>query len=791
MEGARMFAALGRLTTSRPRLLLLFGLLFLVGVTLLGRAAGGELLAGGNQDPASQSARAAEVLERDFPGSRPNLVLLVSARDPGAGGLDAPAVAEQARGLGERLARETGVSGVASYWTTGAPTLRTADGRTGLVVAHIAGDDTASADVLARITPAYGGAQGGLDVRIGGSVAVRDAIQDTVSEDLLRAEMIALPITLLVLVLVFGSAVAALLTLGVGIFAMLGTGSILRLIASTTEVSVFAQNLTTVLGLGLAVDYALFIVRRYREELAAGATPQDAVRRSLNTAGRTVVFSALTLMVSLAAMLVFPLYFLRSFAYAGIPVVALAAFGALVLLPAALLVLGRRVDAGDLRKPMRRLAARLGLRRTTAQNAAENAAKNAADNVGAKTAAADPPEGGWYRLAQAVTRRAPLVAVATTVTLVVLGLPFTRIEFGTADDRQLPAATEARQVQQAIRDGVDGRPTGAVEVIARGAAAADAPALRDYAAALSRLDGTARVVAPTGTFQDGVRTGGPAPADAGRFNAGAAYLSVVPDVDDLSARGQELVRQVRAVPAPYPVLVGGQAAELVDSKKAIGDRLWIAGAVILLATFVLVFLLSGSVLLPLLSILFAGLSLTAMFGAVVLIVQDGHLSGLLGFTPTGSVETALPVLMFCIAFGLSMDYGVFLLSRVKEEYDRTGDHRTSIAVGLSRTGGIITAAAVVLAVVMGAIGTSRVTNTMMLGGGLALAILVDAFVVRSLLVPAVLALTGRATWWAPPALRRLHERFGFDEHAPADPPIPTPAPEPAPALLAGHGTRAD
>ncbi|MYS85584.1 MMPL family transporter [Embleya scabrispora] len=744
-----MFAALARLTTARPRLLLLTALLLLIGAGLLGRGVGDHLLGGGAVDPNSASARAASALDRDFPGSRPNLVLLVGADRP----LDAPEVSAQAEELTARLAAEPDVEGVSSPWSGGGATLRTADGRHALVLAHIRGEETAASDRFERLAADYRGTHGALTVELGGSVAVRHDMQKTISEDLVRAELIALPITLLILILVFGSLVAALLPLGVGILAMVGTNAVLRLVSSATDVSVFAQNLTTVLGLGLAVDYGLFVVRRYREELAAGASPARAVTVMLNTAGRTVVFSALTLAVSLAAMLVFPQYFLRSFAYAGIPVVLLAAFGALVILPAALVLLGTRVDKGDLRAPLRRLGRRL--------------------RPGGASAPTVVRESRWYRLSQAIMRRAPIVALLTTGVLVALGLPFLGVQFGTADDRQLPKSAESRQVQQVIRDQVDGRPTGSIEIVVGAAQQAEGTA--DYSARLSALDGVARVVGPAGTFEHGIRSAPAGPAEAGRRAAGSAYISVVPAVEDLSAAGEDLVHQVRAVPAPGPALVGGQTAEVVDAKHAIGSRLWLAGGLILLTTFVLVFLLTGSVVLPILAIVFAALSLTAMFGAVVWVIQDGHLSGLLDFTPTGSIETALPVLMFCIAFGLSMDYGVFLISRIKEEHERTGDHRSAVATGLARTGGIITAAACVLAVVMFAIGTSRVTNTLMLGSGLALAVLVDAFVVRSLLAPAVLALTGKATWWAPAPLRRLHERFGLSEGGPVEPPA---APEP-------------
>ncbi|WTW94217.1 MMPL family transporter [Streptomycetaceae bacterium NBC_01309] len=776
-----MFAALARLTTSRPRLLLISAFVLLALAAVVGRGAADELLGGGNEDPSSSSARAAAALDRDFPGSRPNLVLLVTPSDaldasgnPGSAGnsagLDAPGTAAAAKALTDRLAAEPGVTGVRSYWTTGSPTLRTDDARSGLVLAHLEGRETAVADTLERIAPHYRGAQDGLDVRIGGMAAVQHDIQSTIAEDLVRAELIALPITLLILVLVFGSAVAALLPLAVGLFAMFGTSAVLRAVASFTDVSVFALNLTTVLGLGLAVDYGLFVVRRYREELAGGADVPSAVAATLRTAGRTVLFSALTLAVSLAAMLVFPQYFLRSFAYAGIPVVLLAAVGALVVLPAALVLLGRRVDAGDIRKPLRRIGIP-GRRRVSAET----------------TGSAEHATGaGWFRLSQAVMRRAPLVTVATVGGLLLLGLPFLGVQFGTADDRQLPTSAESRQVQQVIRDHVEGRPAGTIEIVARDSA--DGAARADYAARLSALPGVARVVGPEGVFRAGQLEAAPGPAEAGRIAGTSAYLSVVPAIEDLSPAGQELVRDVRATEAPSPVLVGGLTATIVDSKDAIAERLWIAGAIVLLATFVLVFLLSGSVVLPLLAIVFAALSLTAMFGAVVWVVQDGNLSGVLDFTPTGSIETALPVLMFCIAFGLSMDYGVFLLSRVREEYELTGDHRHSVSVGLARTGSIVTAAAAVMAVVMGAIGTSRVTNTMMLGGGLALAVLVDAFIVRSLLVPAVLGLFGERSWWAPGPLRRLHDRFGISESGPRRGPgsgsAPGGAPEPAPSAVA-------
>ncbi|MGW0828055.1 MMPL family transporter [Streptomyces sp. NPDC002845] len=749
------FTALARLAGSRARLLLVLTVILLAGSVVLGSGVADRLRSGGSGgvvDPSSESSYAADVLEREFPEARPNLVLLARAD----GGVDDADVARQGRELAARLADERGVTGVSSYWDTGAAALRSEDGREALVVARLTGDELEAERTLEeRVAGHFDGGQGDLTVRIGGSVAVQNEQQTFIREDLLRAEAIALPITLLILMVVFGSAVAALLPVGIGVIAILGTNAVLRVLTSFTDVSVFATNLTTALGLGLAIDYALLIVRRYREELAAGRDMPGALAVTLNTAGRTVLFSAATVAVSLAAMLVFPLYFLRSLAYAGISVVALAAAAALVVLPALLAVLGRRIDAWDIRKLVRRRS-----------------------RAGREPAAAGA---GWARLARFVMRRAPLVATGTLGVLLLLGAPFLNVDFGTADYRQLPSSAESRVVQEHIRDQFQGSPTGVIEVVTR---EAPTTGLGDYAEQLSRLPGVLRVDAPTGSYTDGRAAG---PAQPGRTAGEISYLTVVPGVEAVSDEGKELVRDVRAVDVDFPAYTSGTTAALIDSQAAIGRGLPWAVGIIVLATLVLVFLLTGSVVVPVQAVLLNALSLTAMLGAVVWIFQEGHLSGLLGFTPTGSIETALPVLMFCLAFGLSMDYGVFLLSRVKEEQERTLDHRAAVVEGIRSTGGVITAAALVLSVVMVAIGTSRITNTKMLGLGAALAILMDAMVIRTLLVPAVLSLTGRATWWAPGPLRRLHARFGISEGgpAPATPAPATPAPAtPAPATPA-------
>lgn len=714
-----------RFVTARPRLSLLVALVITALAVFAGSGVGDRMGSGGWEDPAASSTYATKALEREFPASQPNLLLLVDAGDKG---VDDPAVAAEAKRLTERLAAEEGIVGVGSYWQTRAPALRAQDGGEALIAARIVGEEKEADRTLERIAPEFRGTQGLLEVSVGGPVAVRHEMQAIIQEDLLRAELIALPVTLVLLVMVFGSAIAALLPLGIGIVAILGTNAVLRGITEITDVSVFAQNLTTALGLGLAVDYALFIVRRFREELTEGAEVRDAVGVTLRTAGRTVLFSALTVAVSLAAMMVFPQYFLRSFAYAGIAVVLLAAAAALILLPAALMLLGHRVNSLDLRKLFSR-----GRKKSVPGDGTA---------AGSRPAPAAEAGGGWGRTAALVMRRAPLFAVATATGLVLLGLPFLGVKFGTADDRQLPSSAEARVVQEDIRSGFPGSPGGGLEVLGEGGATA-----AEYADYRDRVAG----------LPDVLRVDGPV------VSGGHAYFTVLPRGESVDQETQQLVRELRAEPAAFDTSVTGTAAVLVDSKDAIADRLPLAAGIIVVVTLLLVFLLTGSVLIPLQAVALNALSLTAMFGAVVWVFQDGHLSGLLGFTPTGDIETTLPVLMFCVAFGLSMDYGVFLISRIKEEYDRSGDHERSVIFGLQRTGGLITAAAVILAVVMVAIGTSRVTNTMMLGLGIALAVVMDAMVVRSLLVPAVMKLTGRATWWAPGPLRRFHDRFGVSE----------------------------
>jgi RND superfamily putative drug exporter len=716
----------------------------LVAVVLAG-AFGGDavtkLKSGGFEDPAAESTKAAKVLNDTFHAGDPNLVLLVTAKH---GTVDDPAVAARGRALTSRLAAERDLTQVGSYWTLDSPALRSRDARQALVLGRVTGDEQGMDERAARLRAAYAADDADVRVQVGGQIETYREIGAQVQADLARAESIAVPITLLLLVVAFSSAVAGALPLAVGGFAIVGTLLILRVLAGVTDVSVYALNLTTALGLGLAIDYSLFIVSRYREELRAGREPNDALLATMRTAGRTVLFSAATVAVALLALLVFPLYFLRSFGYAGIAVVALAAAGALVVLPALLALLGRRVDR--FRLP-----------------------------IGRRCGRATATGGFWHRLATWVMRRPLPIALAVVAFLLLLGTPFQRVSFGLPDDRVLPAHASSRQVSDAIRAGFAADDAGALSVVADGIGDPGLHTLDidGYATALSRLDGVARVDALTGQYAGGRRLQGPlgsgsggVPAAARRFAAAdGTWFSVVPNVDPNSPAGERLVRDIRALPAPIGAQVTGPSAQLVDTKASLFGRLPLALGVIALVTFLVLFLFTGSVVIPVKALLLNLLSLSAVYGAMVYLFQEGHLATVFGFTATGTIDTSMPVLLFCIAFGLSMDYEVFLLSRIKEEHERSGDTVAAVALGLERTGRIVTTAAALLAIVFLAFATSRVSFLQLFGLGSALAIVADATLIRALLVPAFMRLAGRANWWAPGPLRRLYQRIGLHEAA--------------------------
>ena len=735
-----MPASIARFIVHRRRVVLVGAILFMAIAGAFGGSVATKLSNGGFDDPKAESSVTKTLIEKTFGAGSPNLVLLVRAP---SGSVDEANTRAAGLALTKELANEPGVAGVASYWTLQAPPLKSNKGDEALVLARLTGTEDDVRKTIEEISPHFTrtGTGSSLEVTVTGEAEVFRQVGTTIESDLKRAETIALPITLVLLVLVFGGLVAASLPLFVGALTVLGTFLVLTVINSFTDVSIFALNLTTAMGLGLAIDYALFIISRYREELAAGWPVHDAVIRSVRTAGRTVVFSAATVAISLSSLLVFRQAFLRSFAYAGIAVAAIAAIASVVVLPALLAVLGTRVNA-----------LQLGKRRAAG--------------------AVDVENGFWHRLALAVMRRPGRIAIGGVTLLVLLGAPFLHLNVGLSDHRVLPQEATARTALERIAADFSSRENGAAEIFVRSYNPADAGATESvaaYAGSLSSLKGVARVDAITGSFIGG-KLVAPANESSRRFaGKNATWLSVVPSVEPVSPAGEDLVRDIRAVDTKLDVLVGGPSAQLVDSKASLFGRLPYAGLIIALVTFVLLFLMFGGLLVPLKALLLNVLSLTATFGAMVWIFQDGHLAGFLKFTPTGTIDATTPVLMFCIAFGLSMDYEVFLLSRIKEEHDRHGDNTRAVAVGLEKTGRIVTAASLLIAVVFVAFATSGISFIKLFGLGLALAVLMDAFVIRATLVPAFMRLAGEANWWAPAPLRRIQQRIGLSEHVELEP----------------------
>jgi RND superfamily putative drug exporter len=750
-----MFDRLARLAIRWPRTILLFTVLLVGGAVFYGHDVVDRLHTGGATDPSSESSLAAAALDQKFADGRPNLVLLVRA----ARGVDSPEVAAEGRRLTSQLAKEESVRGVTSYWQTKSPAMRTPDKQMAMVIGRVEGEETQAEHRLAELAPRYRGVHGPVEVQIGGRTASLNEVTESIRGDISKAEVIGIPLTALVLILVFRSFVAAALPLLVGAVSVIGTNASLKLISEGTDVSIFAINLATGLSLGLAADYGLFIVRRYREERHRGADTEEAIRVTLNTAGRTVAFSSLTVAVAVSAMLVFPLYFLRSFAYAGVSVVLLAATTALVALPAGLVVLGKRVDALDVTKPFVALF-----------------------RPGRPLAPPGSHSAGWRRMAFGVMRHPFVFAGSVIAVLLVLGSSFWHVNFGLPDDRLLPAHYESHLVQQAIRDDFTDRGKGEVDVLVPGIdPATQRAAVADYATRLSKVDGVARVDAMTGTYQEGRRVMPPSPMSARLATEDATFLMAATSVEDISTAGREVVARVRAVPAPFQTKVAGPAADLVDSKAALTERLPVAGGMIAATTLVLIFLLTGSVLIPIKALVMNTLSLSATFGVLVWVFQDYHLAGFFDFQQTGWVDVTLLVLLFCVAFGVSMDYEVFLLSRIKEEFVRTRDNRMAVAYGIEKTGGVVTAAALITSIVFIAMASSRVTNIKMFGFGLALAMLMDASMIRTVLVPAVMRLAGNANWWAPRPLRRVYDRFGLKEPDGVEPEA-EPVPESRPAV---------
>ncbi|NMM92305.1 hypothetical protein B2J88_50095 [Rhodococcus sp. SRB_17] len=730
-----------RITSFGPRaprvVIAVAGLMLLVagGIALL---LGTPMPAGGYTDPNSESAHAERVLAEQFGAAGMPLVLLVTA--------DAGADSPQARDRAEQVVREVAASDytgpVLSYWDLPPGPQRDAllseDGRSGLVLATVSGDDGVAPERAGEIAERVSGNHNEVEVRAGGQAMVYQQLTEQSLRDLVRVELIAIPITLVVLMWVFGSAVSALIPVGIALFSTVCTIALLRLLAATTDISIFALSVAGPLCLALAIDYTLFIVFRYREEVAAGSTREDALRTTMSTTGRTVLYSALTVAVSLAMMILFPVYFLRSVGFAGLISVLLSGIGALVIAPALIKALGPRIDSWDLRAPIFRAFGRTP-----------------------PTHIEDPKLSFWYRSTRLVMRFAIPATLVMVAGFTLLATPFLDASFGYPDDRVLPTSVSARQVGDELRSGFPVSAAGEVQVVLPNGVSASEDSLADYGSTLSTTADVTAVTGPAGTFVDGTRVGPPEPGQ--ELTAGPALrYAISTDVDPISARAGEQLAELKAVPTPSPALFTGIAQQNKDNVAGITSRVPLVLGLIAAVSFVLLFLFTGSLLLPIKALVMNVLSLSAAFGAMVWVFQQGHLGGL-GVTATGALVVSIPPLVFCVAFGLSMDYEVFMLSRIREEWLKTGDNEESVAVGLARTGRLISVAAILMVVVFGALATAEVSFVRMLGAGLALTILLDAFLIRLVLVPAVMRLAGRANWWAPAPLRRWHSRHGLTD----------------------------
>jgi RND superfamily putative drug exporter len=685
----------------------------------------GLLKAGGYDNPNSDSARVFELLESKFDTQTPEVVLIA----------DMPTLVDttDSRTIGRDLLNELkqieGVDTVTSYYTLGTPpSLRSTDGKAAYFFVKLS-DDSAQSDVGKNISDEFTGDYNGAKVYVAGFAAISSEINSTISEDLARAEAIAVPLILLLLVFVFGSLIAAGLPLLIGGLAIVGSFFFIWVSAQFTDTSVFALNLITGLGLGLGIDYSLLMVNRFREERAKKKSVNDAVIETVATAGRTVLFSGITVAIVLSSLAFFPQYFLKSFAIGGVVVVFLSIAGALIALPALLALLGDRVNN-----------LRLGRKKNVPKT---------------------KDDGFWGSTARFVMKRPLAISLVALIGLGGLMSLSSNIQFGQVDDRVLPKTSNSVEANDVIRERFSGREASPVEILVKGASSED---VLDYVVALSKLPDITRVQSSAGIAQDGILDQGYAPMFSSYAQNGYQRIQAIHDVEPRSIAGQELTADIRKVKLDsHKVLIGGIAASYTDSQDGIVEQLPTVAIWILAFTLILMFLFTGSVLLPIKAVLLNILSLGATYGFLTWVFIDGNLKWLLGdFIVTGTVDTSSIVLIAVVVFGLSMDYELFLLSRIKEQHDAGMSTIDSVAVGLQRSGRIITAAALVLALSFVAFATSGVTIMKMLGLGIAFAILLDATIIRALLVPALMRLFGDLNWWAPKWMKAIYRKLGLD-----------------------------
>ena len=713
---------IARLGIRAPRRIIALALFVMAAAAVFGIPIANSLSSGGFQDPTAESTQAMNMLATKFNLGDTQLLITVSSDD----GVNSGAARLVGTDIVGRLGSSPYVAQVTSPWTappTASTTLVSKDGNTALIIASITGGSSGAAKHAEALSSELVHDRDGVTVRAGGQAMTDAQITLQTRKDLKVMEAIAVPVSFLVLVWVFGGFMAAAIPLGVGSFAILGSMAVLRLLTFVTDVSIFALNLLLAMGLALAIDYTLLIISRFRDELGNGAERDAALVRTMASAGRSVLFSAMTVALSMSALMFFPMPFLKSFAYAAIAVVALAVVAAIVVTPAAIALLGPRLDPTGPHRPVEQTF--------------------------------------FYRLAQFVMRRAVPLGLAIVAVLIALGMPLFGMKWGIPDDRVLPESSTARQVGDELRTNFNADVASSVTVVIPDAGGVTRKALDAYASQLSLAPDVSSVSAPGGTFVAGALVGPPSAAAA--ITDSGAFLTVASSAPLFSQASDTQLDRLHAIAGPngQQVLLSGVPQVNRDTADAITSRLPLVLTVIALITFVVMFGLTGSVVLPLKTLLLSGLSLTAAFGALVWIFEDGQLGGL-GTTATGTLVLTMPVVLFCIAFGLSMDYEVFLVSRIREHWlasNRTAaDNDDSVALGLARTGRVITAAALIMSISFAALIAAQVSFMRMFGVGLTLAVLADATLVRMLLVPAFMHVMGRLNWWAPRWIARLGER---------------------------------
>ncbi len=681
-------------------------LLVFILATIVAGAIGSQsfsrLDSGGYSDKNSESSKAADYVINKFKVQEPIVTLVVDSTTS----IDDPAVAAKGLALEKQVQAVTGVSKTYSYWSTGgAPTMKSIDGKAGFILVYgkLKSDDFDGLSKLgATIQEKFDGTFQGLDVYASGPGVVTHAINHRIEKDLALAETIAIPLTFILLLFVFGALVASAMPLFVGVTAILGSFFLIYLFTQFTSVSIFALNLITGLGLGLGIDYALLMVNRFREELHHGKSVAESVEITVSTAGKTVFYSGLTVFVTMASLLFFPLNFLKSFGLAGVAVISLAVSGAIFALPALLMILGHKVDKGVIRK----------------------------------SAITPKEDGRWARTARSVMKRPVPVVIACLAVLGVLAAPVANIAFAQIDSRVLPASDRAAISSQVIDTRFDGLVGSPIEVVVPNGVGRESE-ITAFLTQVKKVDGVVRIGAFE-TYGKDIR------------------VQVISSKGSRTTSSEVVIHEIRKLNKPTGTLIGGSAADFTDSQDGIASTLPLSLGWIALTVLILIFVFTGSIILPIKAVILNGLSLVATLGAITWIFIDGHLKWLVGdFTVTGTLDTGSVILVAVVVFGLSMDYELFLLSRIREEHLSGKSNIESVAVGLQRSARIITAAAMLLAVVFATFMTSGVTSIKMLGFGVSLAVILDATLVRALLVPALMRLFGERNWWAPKWMQKF------------------------------------